>query len=153
MMPKDIVSIAAAIQDLYNKIYEEDDMTEMKMHKMLYFAQKTHYQNFGMWLFNDDFEGWKHGPVNRKVRQSFNCLSQYEELTPEEEYTIREIVYDYGQYSAGVLRKMSHDDSCYRKSREGLDPDDPGDKIISKEHIINDMPEFSEEEFEEFEVD
>lgn len=144
-MPKDILTIAGAVKNLYESVYEitpeESDLTEMKMHKLLYFAQKIHYANFGEWLFNEDFEGWVHGPVNREVRRSYAMLpdTELEELTPEEEYTIREVVYDYGKYSASVLRNLSHQDKAYKLSRKGLELTDPGDNIILKENIIFDL--------------
>ncbi|MGO0058671.1 Panacea domain-containing protein [Brevibacillus fluminis] len=143
-MPRDILTIASAVKTLYEAIFnvsgEESDLTEMKMHKLLYFAQKNHYSNFGEWLFNEDFEGWKHGPVNRTVRSSFHFLSTFDgELSPEEEFTIREVIYEYGTMPAWQLRNLSHDDSCYKKSRIGLSEDDVGNRIILKENIIKDI--------------
>jgi len=144
-MPKDIITIAGAINTLYKKIFnysqEENDMTEMKMHKLLFFAQQRHYQNFGEWLFEEDFEGWVHGPVNRRVRNCFSLLPEVkiDELTLEEEYTIREIIHEYGKYTASYLRTLSHDEYSYKQSRIGLEPDEKGDKIIKKSDIIVDI--------------
>jgi uncharacterized phage-associated protein len=144
-MPKDIITIAGAINTLYKKIYVnthlENDMSEMKMHKLLYFAQKRHYLNFGEWLFKEDFEGWVHGPVNRKVRHMFDFLPNVNstDLSFEEEYTIREIVHEYGKYSALYLRELSHKDNAYKLSRNGLAPHEKGEEIIKKVDIINDL--------------
>ncbi|AIW30975.1 MULTISPECIES: Panacea domain-containing protein [Bacillus] len=143
-MPRDILPIAAALESLYKSIFnvseEENDLTEMKMHKLLYFAQKHHYATFGEWLFNNDFEGWVHGPVSRRVRGSFNMLEFYkDELTLEEEYTLREIIHDYGKFTAGYLRNLSHEDTAYKISRLGLHDDENGTDIIKKEDIINDI--------------
>lgn len=143
-MSRDILTIASAIKTLYESIYnvsgDESDLTEMKMHKLLYFAQKQHYSNFGEWLFEEDFEGWKHGPVNRTVRSEFDTLGKFEgELTPEEEFTIREVIFDYGQLPAWQLRNISHEDSCYKISRTGLQEEDAGNRVILKEHIIKDI--------------
>jgi uncharacterized phage-associated protein len=144
---RNILEIASALNTIYHQVYsplrDEDDMTEMKMHKMLYFAQKTHYKNFGKWLFEEDFEGWVHGPVNKEVRSNFTTIKltpfDIDELTPEEEYTIRETVFEYGQYDAFTLREMSHDDKAYLNSREGLGPNERGNRIIKKEDIILDI--------------
>lgn len=144
-MAKDIITIAGAINNLYEKIYtkspEENDMTEMKMHKLLYFAQKRHFSNFGEWLFEEDFEGWVHGPVNRKVRGYFDFLPKVltDELTLEEEYTIREVLHDYGKYSAFHLRELSHRDKAYKISRKGLSEQERGEEIILKDDIIIDI--------------
>ncbi|ASB87376.1 MULTISPECIES: Panacea domain-containing protein [Bacillus] len=143
-MPRDILFIASAIKHFYELVYdvteEENDLSEMKMHKLLYFAQKQHYANFGEWLFNEDFEGWVHGPVNREVRRSFTLLPPFkDELTPEEEYTIREVVYDYGKYSAGVLRNLSHQDQAYKNSRKGLSEFEAGNTLVQKSDMIFDI--------------
>jgi len=149
-MPKDIITIAGAINTLYKKIYAntpiENDMTEMKMHKLLYFAQKRHYLHFGEWLFKEDFEGWVHGPVNRKVRHMFDFLPEVNstDLSFEEEYTIREIVHEYGRYSALFLRDLSHKDKAYKISRKGLKPDEAGEEIIKKNDIISVIAEEQE---------
>lgn len=144
-MPRDILTIAAAIKTLYDSVYningEENDFTEMKLHKLLYFSQKKHFENFGEWLFDDEFVGWVHGPVNRKVRAMFCLLDKNsEELTLEEEYTLREVIYDYGKYSAGYLRNLSHKDNAYKKSRIGMNEDEPGDRVILKDDIVMDIP-------------
>lgn len=143
-MPRDILPIAAALESLYKAIFnvsdEENDLTEMKIHKLLYFAQKQHYSTFGEWLFNDDFEGWVHGPVNRKVRNSLPLLNHYcDELTLEEEYTLREVIHEYGKFTAGYLRNLSHEDTAYKISRLGLQEDENGTEIIKKDDIINDI--------------
>lgn len=143
---RNILEIASALNTIYQQVYSplrKNDMTEMKMHKMLYFAQKIHYQNFGKWLFEEDFEGWVHGPVNKEVRNKFTTIKlipfDINKLTPEEEYTIRETVFEYGQYDALTLREMSHNDNAYINSRKGLEPNEHGNKIIKKEDIIIDI--------------
>ncbi|MGG3884372.1 Panacea domain-containing protein [Brevibacillus panacihumi] len=156
-MPRDILFIASAIKSVYEETFnvldEVSDLTEMKMHKLLYFAQKQHYGNFGEWLFDDDFEGWVHGPVNRKVRNNFYHLDDFDgELTLEEEYTIREIIHDYGKYSAGVLRNLSHDDTAYKISRVGLGEHDPGNQVILKENMIGDIASYDQDDTLDCEV-
>lgn len=142
-MPRDILEIAAAVKRLYLSILGmtdiENDLTEMKLHKLLYFCQKRHYENFGEWLFADDFEGWVHGPVNKKVRNNFYMLDEHVVLNDEEEYTIREVIHELGPLSAWTLRELSHRDECYKISRKGLSDYDQGNVVISKENMIMDM--------------
>ncbi|HDR7517149.1 Panacea domain-containing protein [Bacillus mobilis] len=143
-MKKDILDIACAIKSLYEKIFDvsqsDNELTEMKMHKLLYFAQKIHFSNFGEWLFEEEFEGWVHGPVNREVRSEFSTLNNQDvQLSLDEEYSIREVVFLYGQKSAIELRNLSHKDNAYEVSREGLGEYDRGNTIIVKEDIIADI--------------
>ncbi|HEU4965656.1 MAG TPA: type II toxin-antitoxin system antitoxin SocA domain-containing protein, partial [Bacilli bacterium] len=140
-MTSNVLRIASALKSLYESIYgTSNDLTEMKMHKLLYFAQKTHFKNFGEWMIEEEFEGWQHGPVNTEVRQSFHHLDRYQgSLSLEEEYTLREVIHDYGGYTAGGLRNLSHLDACYKQSREGLAEDERGSQVISKETIMLDV--------------
>lgn len=141
---RDIIEIASALKNIYETFFcgkgEESDLSEMKMHKLLYFAQKKHFENFGEWLFNEDFEGWVHGPVNRKVRSFFMFLGDFNgELTPEEEYTLREVVFEYGRFSAIELRNLSHQDKAYQISRTGLQQEERGNRVILKENMLQDI--------------
>ncbi|MDQ0412742.1 Panacea domain-containing protein [Mesobacillus stamsii] len=154
-MAKDIIEIARSIQSFYTNILQKSDLTEMKMHKLLYFAQKKHYENFGEWLFEDDFQGWVHGPVNRKVRSSYFNIFVSEDstnLTLEEELTIREIIFEYGDYPAEVLSEMSHDEDAYKISRQGLGPKEIGTRTIKKSDIIKDIITFDSDYSDECEV-
>jgi uncharacterized phage-associated protein len=139
LMAKDILNIASSIKNLYSKIIQKNDLTEMKIHKLLYFSQKKHYENFGEWLFNDDFEGWRLGPVNKKVRSSYPTFPTGSELSLDEEYTIRETIFEYGIYSAEELSELSHSENAYKIARKGLNQYDRGDRTINKDDIINDI--------------
>lgn len=141
---KDILTIAAALEELYFAIHEEDkddtELTEMRMHKLLYFAQKEHYKNFGEWLFREDFEGWVHGPVNKQVRDRFESISpSMDSLSLKEEYTLREVVMDYGMYATSYLRELSHQDQAYKHSRIGLDENDRGQRVVLKDKMVEDI--------------
>ncbi|AXF54640.1 Panacea domain-containing protein [Salicibibacter kimchii] len=144
-MAKDILAIASALDSLYNKIngFEktDSDLSEMKMHKLLYFAQKYHYYHFGKWLFNEDFEGWIHGPVSKTYRNNKDDLSCDESISLEEEYTLRDVIFELGDYGAYELRDLSHEENAFRISRKELCSNERGYKIIKKEHIISDMNE------------
>lgn len=155
-MAKDVLIIAAALKSIYEEVFDlspdESDLDELKMHKLLYFAQQRHFSNFGEWLFNDDFEGWVHGPVNKKVRAAFIYLDNYsEEISLEEDYSIREIVYEYGKFSSWYLRDLSHEEQAYKTSRIGLGEYDAGDRIITKANIMGDLSKVTDDEFSEYE--
>lgn len=44
-----------------------NDLTNLKLQKLLYFAQAKHLRDTGEPLFDDDIEAWKYGPVVRGV--------------------------------------------------------------------------------------
>lgn len=62
-----IVDVAQYVYKYYLKETDEK-IDEMKLHKLLYFVQRESYVLLGKPMFNEDFEGWIHGPVSKEVR-------------------------------------------------------------------------------------
>jgi len=99
---------------------KESDMTQLKLQKMLYFAQGTHLARTGKPLFDDPILAWKLGPVVRSVYQKFNICGNYpiaadvidpyvgEVFTKEEADTIVDVILEYGKYSASYLVDITH---------------------------------------------
>ena len=94
-----------------------DLMTDMKLQKMLYFAQCWHLVRHGEPLFDNKIEAWKHGPVVPEAYQHYKhngwnpILSQpvhYEAFTADELETILDVFHYYGRFSASGLRELSH---------------------------------------------
>ena len=50
---------------------DESDMTNMKLNKLLYYAQGIHLARTGHPLFRDQIEAWQHGPVVPSVYQQY----------------------------------------------------------------------------------
>ena len=50
---------------------EDDGMTNMKLNKLLFFAQAASLQRFGKPLFDAPLEAWKYGPVVKEVYRTF----------------------------------------------------------------------------------
>lgn len=46
-------------------------ITPLKLQKLLYYAQGFTFAWDGQALFNEEFEAWKYGPVNREVYDEF----------------------------------------------------------------------------------
>ena len=57
---------------------------EMKLHKLLYFAQRESMIQLGKPLFKNCFEAWKYGPVMVSIRQKYRCDALHDDLTIEE---------------------------------------------------------------------
>lgn len=126
---------------IINKIHPEP----LKLQKMLYLAQGYSYAFHDRPLFNDEIEGWVHGPVVRVVYNMFksfqhNCINiSYEigELDSEAESVLNYVIDNFSKYDAKYLEKISHEQEPWILSRAGLDPDERSDKTISKESISN----------------
>lgn len=50
---------------------EDDGITNMKLNKLLFFAQAASLQRFGKPLFDTPLEAWKYGPVVKDVYRTF----------------------------------------------------------------------------------
>ncbi len=111
------------------KVMREGDseyISNLKLQKLLYYAQGTFYAMTGKKLFNDPIVAWRHGPVVVDVYHEYkeNGASGIEFDEPfefseynEETNGILEEVYEYfGQYSAWKLRNMTHEERPWKET-------------------------------------
>ena len=126
---------------LYN-MYEEqfgDCIDEMKMHKIMYFAQRESLIVNGEFLFDEDFRGWKYGPVLLDVRyQYFNRFpfsSIVGNVSSGTKKLLSIVLERYGSISSWTLSSISHNEISWKLSRKGLDSSDNGNNIMLKEAI------------------
>lgn len=104
---------------LSDKEDEENDLTNMKLNKLAYYAQGQFLKTNGKPLFSEGVEAWRHGPVVPAVYYAFKDnesnpiknfsgdfdLSKY---TAEEKEVMLDVALDKGRYSAITLRNMTH---------------------------------------------
>lgn len=90
---------------------------ELMLQKLMYFAQKTSLAFTGEPLFEEEFEGWKHGPVLKSLRFYFDepVKESDDQLSETDKYVIDNTIYCYGKYSAWALRKLSHREYSWKK--------------------------------------
>lgn len=126
---------------IINKIHPEP----LKLQKLLYLAQGYSYAFYDRPLFDDELEGWVHGPVVRNVYDIFkdyqyNSIDtnfEVEDLDDEAKDVVNYVIDNFSKYDAKYLEKLSHEQEPWISSRQGLDPDERSDKTISKEIIAN----------------
>lgn len=93
-----------------------DNMTNLKLQKLLYYQQGYHLAKFDTPLFDEDVEAWVYGPV---VPVAYDYYKQYgsqilpvegEEmiLPDEEEKLFAEVFEAYREFSAIGLMNMTH---------------------------------------------
>ena len=104
-----------------------EQLTHMKLQKLLYYAQAWFVGTFGEPLFDGKIEAWKHGPVCPEIYQQYKQFHNNEIPFPEEcdneagcmaivETTLppdiiaflNSIADDYMNYTAYQLRAMTH---------------------------------------------
>mgnify|MGYP001796708421 CR=1 FL=1 len=97
----------------------EAQMTNMKVQKLLYYAQSLHLAMYDEPLFEEEIQAWRYGPVCPPV-YTFYCKFEAEQLPipnkeeslktiPEEKQVLLEEVWEYfGGYHAYRLSDMTH---------------------------------------------
>jgi len=100
---------------------DENDLTNLKLQKLLYFAQGLYLAKTGKPLFKDSIIAWDLGPVVREVYDKFKVcgvfpitafdlkISKDPQGLPEDiKSFVEEIWEDQGKYSANYLVSETH---------------------------------------------
>jgi uncharacterized phage-associated protein len=128
-------SVGKAMYNMYLSRFGEC-MDEMKMHKLMYFAQRESLMDTDNLLFNEDFYGWKFGPVLMSVREEYRNSTPYSavvQTVDEHTRTLLEKVMDrYAKRSSWSLSRLSHDEVSWKHAREGLNPEDNGNVPLTE---------------------
>lgn len=132
-----ICDVAQYIFNEYKKISGQI-IDEMKLQKLLYYTQRESIAVVNEPMFNDEFEGWKYGPVCRSVRAVYthdgmnaDCF----EISFENAYIVKNVINEYGVMESWQLSRLSHKEISWKNAREGLKEDDIGDVPIKLSDI------------------
>lgn len=127
----------------------ENDMTHMKLQKLLYYCQGFSVALLGRPLFPEAIEAWIHGPVVPVVYQAFkryekapiesSGLGSVDALTSKEKGLIDDVYSVYGGYSAAKLRNLTHSEAPW------LDAEGRADNTITTESMRTFFPTLLEE--------
>lgn len=104
----------------------DEAISNLKLQKLLYYAQGCTLALTGKPLFADEIQAWTHGPVipeiYHKYKQYGACGINYEggfddSIMDDETQAILEEVYEeFGQFSAWKLRNMTHDETPWKET-------------------------------------
>jgi len=123
-----------------------DCLTNLKLQKLLYYAQAWHLVIFNEALFDDPIEAWVHGPVvyavwNRFRDYRWNHITEKPDcpdLPLETKKHLIRVFGVFGKYSAYDLERMTHNEAPWKRARHGMDIDEAGRTIIA----VSDMKAF-----------
>jgi len=106
-----------------------DLISNLKLQKLLYYAQGFNLALYDEPLFPESIEAWTHGPVVPEVYHEYkdfgsNAIpmpsnvdfSKYDQQTRE---LLDEVYSVYGQFSAWKLRNMTHDEEPWKNANLG----------------------------------
>jgi len=119
-----------------------DVLTNLKLQKLVYYAQAWYLANFKNPIFKADFEAWIHGPVIPELYQKYKVNGSAPIVTSLKLAEINletslisflsEVAKVYMPYTAFELEAMTHREKPWTDARDGYDPDQPCEKVITK---------------------
>lgn len=116
-----------------------EKMDEMKMHKLMYLAQREALMYTDNLLFDETFYGWKFGPVLMSVRDEYKNDNPYglveEKVDEVTTALLNKVLERYGNRTSWSLSRLSHDEVSWKHAREGLSPEDNG-KVPLEEKMM-----------------
>ena len=137
----------------------EAKMTNMKVQKLLYYAQSLHLALYNEPLFEAEIQAWRYGPVcppAYKFYSEFEAqqlpIPQQESLLqlPSQKKELLEEIWEYfGGYHAYRLSDMTHGEFPWKKARKGLPPQASSTEPI----LLNDMKELGYQKLDRIERD
>ncbi len=118
-------------------------ISNLKLQKLVYYAQAWHLAIHGTPLLEEDFEAWVHGPVIPALYRQYRDFGWKPILKDVEKPSFSEDVQKFLQEVAEVyfacdtyeLERMTHHEDPWIKARGGMPDDAPSNAIISKESM------------------
>ena len=144
---KKILDIAKYLTKKY-KDEKKEEIDELKLHKLLYFSQKESIMLTNDFLFEEDFEGWYLGPINKLVRKKFEIIKMGKEdisLKDIEKKIIDRVFDRYKDIDSYKLSNLSHKEYSWIKSRIGLKRGEKGNQKLLKEDIKIDAERYKKQ--------
>ncbi|OAK45031.1 Panacea domain-containing protein [Bacillus wiedmannii] len=108
----------------------KESITNLKLQKLLYYAQGFHLALKDHPLFEDELQAWVHGPVVSEVYHTFKNFSYNDitcnydsneiNLTRDEQLLLDDTWEIFKQYSGKELEMLTHEELPWQNAREGL---------------------------------
>jgi uncharacterized phage-associated protein len=99
---------------------DDADLSNLKLQKLLYYAQGHHLADEGRPLFREDIQAWSHGPVVPAVYHSLKNFGagpvsladedpfEWDDVDPATSQFLAKVWNTYGGIAAWKLRNMTH---------------------------------------------
>lgn len=108
---------------------ETNDITNLKLQKLVYYAQGFHLAMYDKQLFPDLIEAWQYGPVVSELYHAYkqngnqiiaptDSYDFSEQFTKDQEELLREVNEVYGQFSGMKLMNMTHEERPWLEAIE-----------------------------------
>ena len=115
-----MLNVAKALDEMY-LAENGSSMDEMKMHKLMYFAQRESLMLNNCALFKGTFFAWKYGPVLKSVRSQFYSKKPFDgvqsNVSEETKELLSCVMKRYGSLDSWKLSSLSHREFSWKKAR------------------------------------
>lgn len=136
MIPLSIV-ISYISKAYFDKYGQEID--EMKLHKLLYFAQRESLIQKDIPLIKETFYGWKYGPILKEVRNTYPSCIRTSSMNTEYDDVLKPIMdsvfFYYLAKDSWSLSRLTHGEYSWQQSRIGIPDSVNSDNPISIDDI------------------
>ena len=130
---------------IYKFAESGDLVTHLKVQKLLYYAEAWSQVLHNRELIDGEFQAWAHGPVIPEVFHEFKqygwnplpvpTQSELPDFPSDVQDVLSQVLDSYGELPAKTLENMTHNDAPWINAREGLDPEERCEKVMSKQEI------------------
>jgi uncharacterized phage-associated protein len=126
--------LALSAQDVADYFLESvdeesgDNISNLKLQKLVYYAQGFHLALYGSPLFQEPIEAWAHGPVVRSLYRKYKDFGagaipkpdsfDPSKFSPIVQDLLDEVAKVYGQFSPLRLREMTHAERPWQETPE-----------------------------------
>ncbi|ETD72359.1 hypothetical protein V757_04390 [Pelistega indica] len=120
------------VADFFLSPVDEEDgeatISNLKLQKLLYYAQGYSLALFGQKLFDENISCWTHGPVVESIYHQFKIYGssplpvahiEMNKYNDEHLYILNRVRREYGQFTAWKLRDMTHEELPYLSTPNG----------------------------------
>jgi len=128
----------------------EEPITNLKINKLVYYAQAWHLAIFDAPLFADEVEAWVHGPVVRTIHDTYkrfrwtpiitgdlNLGEIRQQFSPEQQELLDDITEIYFPKTTYALEQLTQSEDPWITAREELAPYEPSSNIITQDSMKN----------------
>lgn len=138
---ENLMSVASYVFNRYQDTMGEK-IDEMKLHKLLYFAQRESIIQKNEPLFTEVFYGWKFGPILKEIRSAYRdntFLSVVDEDIVSRIKGIMDKVFEeYASKDSWSLSRLTHGEISWKNSRKDIPDGANSDNPMSFDDIIKD---------------
>ena len=135
-----MLTVAAYICDRYEKEFGEK-IDEMKLQKLMYFAQRESLIRDEKPLFRGTFYGWKYGPVLKDIREPYK-EAQLPKVSPKDAKELAPLMdavfAEFADKDSYSLCRLSLGEVSWKNSRKGIAPAENSDNAMKMADIRRD---------------